>query len=351
MSKVHFQDKSYTLHQIQKMEHVESPELILIKKWLSGDEEFNFQTSGSTGLPKVIKATRKQLVHSAKRTLSYLNISKGMVLNQLSCLHVGGAMQVIRALVGGLDLVFVAPDSKDLNQVKVDWSHIALFSLVPYQLDRLLKTNLQEIKSIQNILLGGAAISQPLKHQIIEFELSNVYETYGMTETLSHIALKKTLEEPHFTVLSGVTIEVDHRMCIIVHDTLLGIERLVTNDLVNLITPKTFKWLGRHDHVINSGGLKHVVELLESKLSNLIPDHSLIIYPKNHQTLGQTIHLLIESDHEIESLSHKCTYQGVLDKYQIPKTVAFMAQFCKTPTHKIIRGETIQLIEAEIPIS
>lgn len=350
MPKVYFQDQTYTLEQIQGLENAHTPELILIQKWLSGDQKFCFMSSGSTGQPKTIRATRQQLSSSAQRTLSHLNISGGMVLNQLSARHIGGAMQVIRALVGGLDLVLIAPDSKNLENLAVDWRQVVLFSLVPHQLDRLMKTNPKEIQTIQNILLGGAPLNPQLKHQIEQANLSNLYETYGMTETLSHIALKKTVDQPHFCVLEGVEIRTDERNCLVINDTKLGIKQLITNDLVELITPKTFKWLGRFDHVINSGGLKHVVEVLENKLSSLIPHHAYLIYALPHQTLGQTIHLLVESKEEIEKLTTKAHYLALLDPYEVPKTVAFVPSLKRTPTNKIKRDASLTQIGKTLPI-
>lgn len=314
---------------------------------------FTLKTSGSTGKPKEIILLEQHVKNSALRTLKSLKIHSGTVLNCLSTEHVGGFMQVQRSKYGELKLINLTPSKNPFKDKKIPWQEIALLSLVPYQLDHLLDLYPKELALCKNILLGGAPLSKKLKNKISLMGLTNCYETYGMTETLSHIALKKTNFETEFTALEGITLDTDERDCLIINDTKLDIEGLVTNDIVKITSSNSFIWLGRADHVINSGGLKHLVEELENKIEQLPINHRIMVFSRKDEKLGETIHLAIESEDEISTFTKKIFYSKLLSNYEIPKTVVFLPQFIESKTQKIMRNETkkLALDYKEIPVN
>ena len=310
----------------------------LILKWRNNDSEFTFHTSGSTGIPKTITASRSHLEASAKRTLIYFDINSGTVLNCLSVTHIGGAMQVIRALVYKLDLIVVTPSKSPFSIIIIPWEEVEILSLVPYQLDYLLTEIPYNLNQCKTILLGGAPVSNTLKCKLVDVNLSNVYETYGMTETLSHIALKNTLKDNFFTILKGIKISTDTRGCLRITDTFLKLDNLNTNDLVEIKDGKSFKWLGRYDNVINTGGIKVITEEIEGKIKSLFPKNDFFIFSKDHATLGEEINLVIKGvPFEIE----KSVFSSVLKKYEVPKNIYFLEKFIRTSTQKTLRKETI----------
>lgn len=304
-------------------------------------ELISLYTSGSTGKPKEIQVQKKHVENSAKRTLDYLSINSGTILNCLSIDHIGGFMQKERARIAGLKFISLKPAKDPFKNVEIPWSEISLLSLVPYQLDFLLDSYPNELSLCSNILLGGAPVPNHLAEKVRKNNLTNCYETYGMTETLSHIALKNTLTQSQFHVLNGITLKSDERDCLVVSDSELEIEGLVTNDIVKITSPSTFKWLGRHDNVINSGGIKHVIELLEDQISKNSGNYRIMIYSLEHPELGETINLIVESNNPILELTQKEFYLSFLNKYQVPKHTTFIPKFSETATQKILRKNTI----------
>lgn len=168
-----------------------------------------------------------------------------------------------------------------------------------------------------------------------------VYETYGMTETLTHVAIKP-LNGPNksdvFTVLDGVHFEIDDKGCLVIHTTALNSEPIVTNDLVELIDESSFRWLGRYNNVINSGGIKIIPEVVEAKLTEVIPNRPFFIAGLPDDSLGQKVVLFVEGDEPELFFPH-------LDKYETPKDVYFIPEFVKTSSGKIKRKKTTELID------
>lgn len=313
----------------------------LIKKWKEGAQTFTFQSSGSTGVPKKIQASRKQLEASALRTLAYFDIKEGVILNCLFAKHIGGAMQIVRALVGNLDLIVLEPSKNPFKGNFIPWNKISLLSLVPYQLNDLLEFYIPELLKCKSILLGGSPANPKLKRLCKENNLTNVYETYGMTETLSHVAVKNSIADDSFHALSGVSFFLNKDNTLVIDDEKLGLKRLETNDLVRLNSKGSFLFLGRKDNVINSGGLKFYPEVIEKKISSLTP-FNYIIFPKKDESLGESINLLIESSIPVMDLDLIKTSR-LLEKYEMPKNIFFLEKFIYTESKKIKRIETVNL--------
>jgi O-succinylbenzoic acid--CoA ligase len=188
------------------------------------------------------------------------------------------------------------------------------------------------------VLLGGAAANNSLLKEIQSIN-TQVYATYGMTETLSHIALKKIngdLKSDLFSILPGVSISIDDRDCLIVK--VFG-KTFITNDIIRLVDDNRFEWLGRYDNVINSGGLKFIPEQIESKLQYLIKYRYYISSEKDND-LGNIIVLYIESEkfsiEKEDSLFEEM--RKVLSKYEIPKSIYYLDSFSETSNGKLIRN-------------
>jgi O-succinylbenzoic acid--CoA ligase len=225
-----------------------------IAAWESGTSAFNVFTSGSTGPPKRIELTRAQLIASAQRTLDYFDLGDGdSALLGISPKTIGGKMMIVRALLGGLKLMVCSPSANPLTALEPGET-LGFCPLVPMQAQRVLETDPSSLQRVRNILLGGAPVSDKLEKELMNAH-NGCYAGYGMTETVSHIAIRR-LGNPVYRSLRGVVFRQDEDGRLIVSDAELGIRQLVTNDLVELIDARQFTWLGRSDFAINSGGVK-----------------------------------------------------------------------------------------------
>uniref|UniRef100_UPI0025D2817E AMP-binding protein n=1 Tax=Flavobacterium sp. TaxID=239 RepID=UPI0025D2817E len=232
------------------------------------------------------------------------------------------------AMILGLDLEFVAPSSHPLDHVDMDFDFVAM---VPLQA----QNSLSELKRVKKMIVGGAAINKNLEKELLKLP-TQVYETYGMTETITHIAARK-LGEKAFTVLPGVTISYDDRNCLVIHAPRISDDVIVTNDLVELLDENQFIFMGRVDNVINSGGIKLIPEQIEEKLAQQLTQR-FFIASKPDAELGEKVILVIEG----EAFDLADDVYKALDKYEKPKEVLFVPKFKETPTGKIMRKESLQ---------
>jgi O-succinylbenzoic acid--CoA ligase len=241
---------------------------------------------------------------------------------------VAGKMMLVRAMILGLDLDFVAPSSHPLahNDQKYDF-----VAMVPLQAQNSLK----ELKNVKKLIVGGAAVNKTLEKQLLKLS-TQVYETYGMTETITHIAARE-LGEKAFSVLPDVTVSYDDRNCLVIHAPRISEDVIVTNDIVELVNENQFVFLGRLDHVINSGGIKLIPEQIENKLISKITQR-FFIASKPDSELGERVILVIEG--VSQDIDTSTLYQD-LDKYEKPKEIVFIDQFKETASGKIMRKETL----------
>lgn len=315
-----------------------------IKEWFSEKDFFIVPTSGSTGIPKLIKITRQQMQYSAKMTGKALKLKKGM--NAFICLstqHIAGKMMLVRAFELDLNLTIVSPASNPF--INFSPSKIDFIALVPFQLQTILESNKNYyLENCHAIIIGGAPVSYDLE-QKIQTVNSPIFGTYGMTETVSHIALKKLngiKKDVFFHCLPNVIIKQDERNCLSIESPVSNNETLITNDLVNIISPTSFEWLGRVDNVINSGGIKIQIEQVEQKIIELFYKKNIknrfIIGGINDKQFGTKVILLIEGkcDFKLEWL------HNILTKYELPKALFFTPLLIETKTGKINRKENIK---------
>lgn len=309
------------------------------------DLPIHIQSSGTTSLPQTFHFSKAQLVFAARASIVALDLQPDT--RALLCLpttSVGGLMLMARSKVGNFSLVLQAPNSRPLAENTAEYDFIAL---VPTQLQQSLEHDLERLKKISKILVGGGELSPSLKLACQSAGL-NVWQSYGMTETLSHVALKKISpsEDRFFKALPGVEFSSQDSCLVISYPGLLAAP-LVTKDLVDLHSSSTFTWLGRADHAINSGGYKIIPELLEAKLAAHI-DTSFFIGAIEDEKWGQLVGIVIEAT----ALPQFPDFAKLgLSTAEIPKKVALLPFFERTETQKIKRNRCLQLLNNEDWIS
>lgn len=313
---------------IKEGEDFEKPVGDFLLDWFDSKSYIEMQTSGTTGTPKIISVSKQAMVESALATGDFFELNPGnKALQCLPVKYVAGKMMLVRAMILGLDLEFVAPSSHPLKNNEIDYDFVAM---VPLQS----QNSIPELKKVKKMIVGGAAVNKTLEKQLLKLP-TEVYETYGMTETITHIAARK-LGEKAFTVLPNVTISYDDRNCLVIHAPRISDEVIITNDIVELVNENQFIFIGRMDNVINSGGIKLIPEQIEEKLAGKINER-FFIGSKPDNELGEKVILVIEGGKQDLDAS---LYEG-LDKYEKPKEVIFVPKFKETPNGKIMRKETI----------
>lgn len=291
------------------------------------DSFFQVTTSGSTGIPKQIKIEKKYMIASAQKTLKFLEIPKGAKI--LMCLpfdKIGGIMVLVRWLAGDLDLYMAAANSNPLK----DWDENFDFcSMVPFQVTK----SFNQLSKIKTLLIGGADIDSELENKIARLDI-RAFHSYGMTETISHIALRRVGEFGVFKTMPNVVLSQNSKFCLIINAPDIGVVGLPTNDVVELINSNEFIWKGRIDNVINSGGIKFYPEEIENKIGSLGTPY--FISSRVDEELGERLIILIEGEP-----SGELDFAN-LSKYERPKEVIFISEFLRTKTGKIRREKTLK---------
>lgn len=319
-------------------------------QWLNGQQKFEFQTSGSTGTPKKIIFKRVELEASARLTEEALQLQPGY--SALICLDVNfiaGAMMMVRSLVTGMDMIIKTPSSNPLK----DFSDIIDFvALVPYQLVTVLDQSPTSLSNLKTVIIGGAPLKEAVIDRLQDFSTA-FYATYGMTETITHVALQKINgpdRQNFFQLLPGIQATTDDRSCLIITASHLGDKAIITNDIVEFLDERRFRWIGRYDQVINSGGLKVPAEkvegVVESVLRELKIQRRFFITALPDRKLGDQIVLILEGARlsQDQERDIKTTLKANLEKYEIPKIFLYVSRFVETATQKIDRVHTMKLV-------
>jgi O-succinylbenzoic acid--CoA ligase len=313
---------------IKEGEAYEKPLGIFILDWFDPKSYLEMNTSGSTGVPKIIRVDKQAMVNSALATGDFFDLQPGQkVLHCLPTDYVAGKMMFVRAFILGLDMEFVAPSSHPMERVKGDFDFCGM---VPLQA----KNSLKDLYRIKKLIIGGAKINKTLENELAVIP-SQIYETYGMTETITHIAAKR-VGESAFTVLPNVKVTQDDRHCLVIDAHTISGEKIVTNDLAELISDTQFVWKGRFDNVINSGGIKLIPEQIEEKLATSI-SNCFFVYGQADELLGEKLVLYVEG----ETMPIDESVFEALDKYERPKEIVFVPEFKRTATGKVIRDQSI----------
>ena len=284
------------------------------------------------------------MLNSAEMTCDFLDLKEGNIA--LICLpieYISGKMMVVRSIFRKLKLKIAEPSTNPLQNINHE---IDFCAMTPLQVEN----SLDKLHLIKNLIIGGASVSETLKKKISQtLKLSNsptrIFETYGMSETLSHIALRQIFpnQEDWFTVFDGVEISLDKRDCLKIFAPKLNSEVLQTNDLVEINDDNQFRFLGRLDNVINSGGAKIFPEELEKLVKQNIPNE-VIFLGIDDEKLGQKLILLIEGL-ESESINQKLSTINYKKSFHKPKGIIFVEQIPRTPNGKVNRLALKKLIE------
>jgi O-succinylbenzoic acid--CoA ligase len=315
------------------------------KDWLAGKDRFVQATSGSTGTPKLLEITRQQLEASATATGAFIGVNSEFKL--LCCLnpaYIAGKMMLVRALVWDCEIILVEPNSDPLATQE---EPVDLVAMVPLQVETSLSSpsSIEKLKAIQTVLIGGAPLSDSL-HTALSKEGIAAWQTFGMTETVSHIALAPIRTgELIYEALPGVEIGVSENQCLWIQSPMSGSEKIQTNDVIELRSKNTFVWLGRADFVVNSGGIKLFPEQLEKKINAWMteryPGVSYFFFGEEDARLGERLVLYVEgkaSQFHLEALDKGM--KKILGKYEVPKKINLLSRFTYTETGKINRPVT-----------
>lgn len=296
--------------------------------WFDDKEYIEMRTSGTTGLPKVVKLEKQAMIQSALATGDFFELEpRNKALLCLPVKFVAGKMMLVRSLILGLDLDIVTPSTTPLalNDTKYDF-----VAMVPLQV----QNSIEALVNVKKLIIGGAKLDSALEAKLLPLK-TEIYETYGMTETITHIAAKK-LGESVFTVLPNVKIAQDNRGCLVITVPSISDEPIVTNDLVEIIRENQFIFLGRIDNVINSGGVKLIPEQIEAKLIEKINSRFFVTGIPD-PVLGEKLILVIEG----EKQDFASDFFDVLDKFERPKEIVFVPKFKENENGKLLRKPSL----------
>ena len=310
---------------------------------LLGGKSLSVTTSGTTGPPKRMRIPRRDLVNSARLTGDTFDLQEGdRVLLCLPCAYIAGKMMLVRAMALGLDLHIIDPRGSVLDNLKVP-DRFRFTAMVPLQLHRAIQEDRARVEEqFDTILLGGGPVSAALEEGLQGLRTA-VYQGYGSTETVTHVALRRINGKEasgQYHAIGNVTFSTDDRACLVVHTPHLTTKQHVTNDLVELADPTHFRWLGRIDNVILSGGKKIHPEQLEAKTAGLLDvPHYFTAMPDDR--LGEAVMLVLETTREHDELMPVIMeiVMKNLDPHEWPRRVTALREFRRTASGKVIRGE------------
>ena len=306
--------------------------LNFIGDFLNDNPSVKVQTSGSTGKPKQIALQKIRMRNSAEMTGAYLKLKENN--NALLCLsadYIAGKMMLVRSIVLGLEVHCYEPKTEFLQHIN---QHFTFSAMVPMQA----MANLKWLTKIDTLIIGGGNLTRTDRDWLLRLNHSGLYQTFGMTETISHVALKLISDE-YYTALKGISFSYSKNETLSIDAPQLLDEPIATNDLVELKSNTSFKWLGRIDNVINSGGYKIIPEKVEGEIGKQL-ETAFFVFGIEDEHFGEKLVLFIESENlefdsgELQNLD--------LNRFEIPKEIFRLNQFIRTETGKIQRKQTVK---------
>ena len=315
-----------------------------LSEWNNDSLFVHVQTSGSTGAPKPMLAEKRRMLASARITNDFLGLREGDVaLLCMSLDYIAGKMMVVRSIERGLKLITVEPSGHPLNhsQLATDDCQIDFAAMVPLQVYNTLQVpeERKRLLQIRHLIIGGGAIDEALGAELKNFP-NAVWSTYGMTETLSHIALRR-LSGPEasdwYIPFPSVKVSLSEDGCLVIDAPEVCPERLVTNDIAE-ISPQGFRILGRKDNVICSGGIKIQIEEVESRLRPFLRVPYLIS-KRPDPKFGEVSVLLTEGS--VDEARQIC--ERILPKYYLPRHYLHVDRIPLTETGKPARQQAALL--------
>ncbi|MCS7019063.1 MAG: AMP-binding protein [Cytophagales bacterium] len=341
-----------TNEEVASYEGIYRAALQFSRSWLQGQETFQLFTSGSTGTPQPVAISRLQMLASIRATAAALQLSSGQ--SALVCLnpaYVAGIMMLARGWQLGLHMYLVAPTSRPLQHFDTHM-RFDFVAMVPLQLQQSIchQPDKYILDRCGNIIVGGAAMNVALE-QATQSVRATVYATFGMTETVSHIALRRINgkhPEADYGLLPNITAQTDERSCLMICGEVTQGRWITTNDIVTFTAPRRFRFEGRADFVINSGGIKIFPEKLEQQIAALqipaLQNKRFIITAQPDEQLGEQVVLVVETNQlpNVEQIV-QCLKEK-LPRYHAPQHIFCLPQFPQTATGKVNRKELQQLI-------
>ena len=311
-----------------------------LEEWNNPSPYVHVQTSGSTGTPKPMLVEKQRMLNSARITCDFLGLREGdTALLCMSLDYIAGKMMVVRSIERGLKLTTVEPSGHPLS---TPHSPLSFAAMVPMQVYNSLQVpeEKERLMQIRHLIIGGGAIDDALASALKTFP-NHVWSTYGMTETLSHIALRR-LNGPDasewYTPFPSVKVSLNEDRCLVIDAPLVCPSRLVTNDIAELSSgtdPEVkFRILGRKDNVICSGGIKIQIETVERQLRPHL-QAPFLITKRPDAKFGEAVVLLTEG--AVDEARRVCAQ--VLPKYNQPKAYLHVDKIPLTATGKPARKE------------
>lgn len=318
------------------MVQIEEDLQAFLSEWHSESPYLTVQTSGSTGTPKQLVVRKEQMWQSARLTCEYLGLRPGD--NALLCMplqYIAGKMMVVRSLYAGLNLIVRQPSGHPLADAIEPLRFAAMIPLQVYN-SLQVQEERERLKQIGHLIIGGGAIDPALEREIQTLP-NAAYSTYGMTETLSHIALRRlngTDASPFYTPFPSVALSLSAEDTLVIDAPLVTDEQLTTNDVAELLPDGRFTIIGRKDNIINSGGVKIQIEKVEAALRSIISvNFALTAIP--HPKFGEAIVLLVEGNQVEPQL--KARIGQLLPGYEQPKQILPVAAVPHTGSGKTDR--------------
>lgn len=298
-------------------------------------------TSGSTGIPKEIHLLKADMVSSAKSTNAFFGIDKSSVLAlPLSLDYIAGKMMAVRAIQASCRLLTL-PISKDISLTEP----VDLISIVPMQIDSLLKID-GAGRFVKNILIGGAPLSEIQEKAIVQSGLTG-WLGYGMTETCSHVAIRRVGGDGVFHAMPDISFSTDNRGALIISSNRFSWHTITTNDIVRLESPTTFRWIGRADNIVNSGGVKLCPEILEIEYRQYLPDlPPFYLVGEPDSSLGERLVMVMEgSSGKIPEEIFEHLRQTISNHQLLPKRIIAVNTLPTTANGKVLRLKPTALYE------
>ena len=305
-----------------------------VDEWLNDTAFITARTSGSTGEPKEIRLPKADMAVSARATNQRFGITaESRILCPLSAGYIAGKMMIVRALLSGCELIMEHPSNTPLAG---DYGKIDLMAVVPSQCMELINSNVAR-NCLKNLIVGGAPLPVDLEDALTCMPW-HTFATYGMTETCSHVALRE-IGSDVYTAMPGVSFETDSRGCLVINAPDYSFRQLVTNDVVESVSPHTFRWAGRFDNVINSGGIKFHPEQMEKLLEGKFP-YPFFFRGAPHIKWGEAIEMVIEcndatADGIAAAAATACAAH--LPRHAMPKRIVTVASLPRTANGKLKR--------------
>ena len=315
-----------------------------LHQWFGPSESIRVQTSGSTGEPKEIRLKKEKMRASAQMTCQFLGLhAHDTALLCLPLDYIAGKMMVVRAVTCNLQLISVPPTSCPLQKIAEKPGKIGdidFVAMVPMQVYNSLQHPEQReiLKRIRHLIIGGSALDPALEEELKSFP-NAVWSTYGMTETISHIALRRVNGKEAslwYKPFEGVDVSLNGEQCLVINAPYISSEPIVTNDIAETDAEgNSFRILGRRDNVICSGGLKLQIEAIEDLLQPSM-NGLFAVVGCPHPVLGECV-VLLTTNPQLESVKLLC--ETTLPRYWRPRKYIYVETIPLTPTGKIARQE------------